>query len=431
MNIALFTPVNTKSAIAHSSFLLENVLLQLGHTLSIVRTEDEASLSLSARAFRSPISRWTDSTACRSVQAWAELVVYQVGDNLLYHKGAAYWIAIRPGLVILHDFFLADLFLNYMQNRPNLARKWLSLLYGTQAPDKFYHLLSTPEFYTKAAESMPLTEWICSQATAVLTHSDWGVDRVLNSCPGPVRTQALLYERPDIPVGRPTEHSPLRIATIGCANRNKRFESIIRSIGSSPLLKSRVEYRIVGAGEPEFIQSMQSIAQELGVSFSYTGWIDDSTLRKEILQADIVTCLRFPTLEATSASCIEALLYGKPSLVTDVGFYRELPNDCVVKIAPDNEHSELTEALTKLATDAAFRRSLGERGKAYAEQTFTAESYAAALMDLACEANNAELPLDAARNLCDILHEWGYEELSASRYLTEPMRIFEFSEHIG
>ena len=110
MNIALFTPVNTKSAIAHSSFLLENVLLQLGHTLSIVRTEDEASLSLSARAFRSPISRWTDSRACRTVLAWAELVVYQVGNNLLYHKGAAYWIAIRPGLVILHDFFLADLF---------------------------------------------------------------------------------------------------------------------------------------------------------------------------------------------------------------------------------------------------------------------------------------------------------------------------------
>lgn len=99
MNIALFTPVNTKSAIAHSSFLLENVLLQLGHTLSIVRTEDEASLSLSARAFRSPISRWTDSRACRTVLAWAELVVYQVGNNLLYHKGAAYWIAIRPGLV--------------------------------------------------------------------------------------------------------------------------------------------------------------------------------------------------------------------------------------------------------------------------------------------------------------------------------------------
>ena len=88
------------------------------------------------------------------------------------------------------------------------------------------------------------------------------------------------------------------------------YKRQIRSIGSSPLLKSRVEYRIVGAGEPEFIQSMQSIALELGVSLSYTGWIDDSTLRKEILQADIVTCLRFPTLEATSASCIEALLYG-------------------------------------------------------------------------------------------------------------------------
>ena len=160
MNIALFTPVNTKSAIAHSSFLLENVLLQLGHTLSIVRTEDEASLSLSARAFRSPISRWTDSRACRTVLAWAELVVYQVGNNLLYHKGAAYWIAIRPGLVILHDFFLADLFSGYMAKTPKLARKWLSHLYGAQAPDKFYHLLSTPEFYTKSAESMPLTEWI-------------------------------------------------------------------------------------------------------------------------------------------------------------------------------------------------------------------------------------------------------------------------------
>lgn len=430
MNIALFTPVNTKSAIAQSSLLLESVLLQLGHALSIVRTEDEDSLNLPARAFRSPVSYWTDCASCQTVLAWADLVIYQVGDNLLYHKGAVYWIAIHPGLVILHDFFLADLFSGYMQKTPDLARKWLSLLYGTGAPEKFYHLLSTPEFFVKSAESMPLTEWICSQATAVLTHSDWGVDRVLNSCPGPVRTQALLYERPDVPTDMPTEHSPLRIATIGCANRNKRFESIIRSIGSSPLLKSRVEYRIVGAGEPEFIQSMQSLAQELGVSLSYTGWVDDSTLREEILQADIVTCLRFPTLEATSASCIEALLYGKPSLVTDAGFYRELPDDCVVKIAPDNELPELTEAFTRLVTDAAFRRTLGERGKAYAEQTFTPESYASALMELARKANTAALPLDAARHVCDILHEWGHEELVLNDYITQPMKIFEFSDPV-
>jgi hypothetical protein len=70
----------------------------------------------------------------------------------------------------------------------------------------------------------------------------------------------------------------------------------------------------------------------------------------------------------TSGSAIRSLSLGKPLVVSDVGWFSELPDDVAVKVAPDHsEVDRLAEALAQLAADERLRRSMGEAARALAE----------------------------------------------------------------
>ena len=76
---------------------------------------------------------------------------------------------------------------------------------------------------------------------------------------------------------------------------------------------------------------------------------------------DAIVSLRSPTMGETSGSAIRALSLGKPLVVSDVGWFAELPGDAVVKV-PVDEHEEdtLLAALEALA-DPAVRAAMGAR----------------------------------------------------------------------
>ena len=117
-----------------------------------------------------------------------------------------------------------------------------------------------------------------------------------------------------------------RVLTIGHVNTNKRAEAVIRAIGASSVLRERTVYRLVGAIRPEIADKLARLARETGVNITISGEVDDESMVDAIRQADVVSCLRWPALEAASASTIEALLYGKSTIVTDTGFYSEIPD---------------------------------------------------------------------------------------------------------
>ena len=50
---------------------------------------------------------------------------------------------------------------------------------------------------------------------------------------------------------------------------------------------------------------------------------------------DVLVNLRYPTMGETSGSVIRALSLGKPLVVSDVGWFRELPDDVVLKVPVD------------------------------------------------------------------------------------------------
>jgi glycosyltransferase involved in cell wall biosynthesis len=96
---------------------------------------------------------------------------------------------------------------------------------------------------------------------------------------------------------------------------------------------------------------------------------------------DVLVNLRYPTMGETSGSVIRALALGQPLLVSDVGWFSELPDDAVLKVPVDDyEVATIEAALTVAAEHGA---TLGAAARAYVERVHAlpnvADAYARAL----------------------------------------------------
>jgi glycosyltransferase involved in cell wall biosynthesis len=427
VKLVIFTPVNKQSAIARMAALVIRSLVAAQHEVAVVRTEIEPLLRADTNSFAVSISCWNDTSAVTSVLEGADLVVYNIGNSFSFHDGCLTWLQKYPGLVCLHDFYLGHLFSEATHMRRTEAEAILRSWYGAEAVASFFDAGNDTNFVERTWKRFPMTEWVCSMALGVVTHSHWGCERVLNACPGPVRVVPLPYDAPPRLGVRDNERDPytFRLLGVGHVNPNKRIESVIRAIGSSQALKQRVTYRLVGSISPDIVISLSALANDLGVRLVISGEVDNEALAAAFGESDAVACLRWPCLEAASASTIESMLYGKPVIVTDQGFYSELPDDCVIKIAPDREAQELKAALELLACDHELGQAIGSRAEEWATRTFSADDYASQLVDIATDVAKAAPVINAITTMADWLHRWsGRTDLLQCDYMLHNLDIF-------
>ena len=163
------------------------------------------------------------------------------------------------------------------------------------------------------------------------------------------------------------EGRPL-FASFGNVNASKRvpqlleaFARVRKSHGESGLL-------LVGATSPGF--DLDRRLQRLGLDGAglvREGYVDENRLWELMMAADVHVSLRSPTMGETSGTAIRALSLGKPLIVSDVGWFSELPDEVALKIpVDDGEVETLQAALELLATRADVRSAMGEAALALA-----------------------------------------------------------------
>ena len=430
MNLIVFTPASVRSAIGRMAALVTRELVALGCQVTVVRTEAQRLLSTDMHDFGATVLAWDDEASVLALVQSADACVYQIGNSFEFHEGGVRWLADFPGLVCLHDFFLGHLFYGWAQTHRVQAESVLQNWYGKEMAKRFFSFSDSESFIEGTREFMPMTEWICSRAEGVITHSQWGCDRVLNSCSGPVRVASLPYDAPgaiNSPFDRrSTDGGTLKLLTIGHANPNKRIASVIQAIGLSPLLRQRIKYRLVGAIQPDAMESLSALAAHLGVNLLISGEVDDSELNRAINESDVISCIRWPVLEAASASAIEAMLYGKVVIVTDAGFYADIPESCAIKINHSNEIVELQSSLISLLEDQSRVVSLGAAAQNWAAKTFTAKNYAEQVMEIILDVSRSAPAIKAINYFCQTLRQWSYRDNPVvMAELTHQLHIFE------
>jgi glycosyltransferase involved in cell wall biosynthesis len=113
-----------------------------------------------------------------------------------------------------------------------------------------------------------------------------------------------------------------------------------------------------------------------------TGFVDRATFEACLQTIDIGINLRTgPSGGEMSAAVARLLAAGRPTIVSDVDGFAELPDDCVIKIRQDeSEVEQLVAALRQLILDPSTRAAYGENARRYVQTEFSftrvAQSYA-------------------------------------------------------
>jgi glycosyltransferase involved in cell wall biosynthesis len=107
-----------------------------------------------------------------------------------------------------------------------------------------------------------------------------------------------------------------------------------------------------------------------------------------LADSDMIVSLRWPTMGETSGMAIRALSLGKPLVVSDVGWFSELPDSVVAKVPVDEfEVATLAAVLELLAEDDGLRERMGAAAAEYVRREHdldhVADLYVAALEDVA------------------------------------------------
>jgi len=388
MKIAWFTPFSQHSAIGRCSALIVEQLRRFAE-VDIWHPKSDSLRASPVRTMR--IDRPED-IGPESLNRY-DLLIYNFGNHIPFHKDIFEISQQCPGIAILHDFvyhhFFAEYWLSCRKN-PEAYVLTMERRYGDAGRREAESSVSRkqpPVWETGRVVEYPLFEDIIGKMYGVVVHSEFFAKKVRDAYPGPVAKLWLPYDIPEKPDSRSRAdlaipETAILLVTIGHLNPNKLVHSVIEVLGRNQDTLDDVFYVAVGPCDPVYHDRLQSLIRKFGLEgkVRLTGYATDEHLSAFVALSDICINLRHPSFEGASASVIEEMLHGKPTIVTDGGFCAELPGDCIVKIKPGRESEELPGTLRRLIDDAPERERLGANARVYARDHFQAERYVRELL---------------------------------------------------
>lgn len=300
------------------------------------------------------------------------LSLYNIGNNPLFHGDILRMAMRHPGIVILHDRALQDLCHAVLDDAPRGGRDastYLAVMshwYGRAGREAAHAALAGDVPVSAIANDFPLFEVALQGALGAVTHNPQMVAEIAERFPGmPVATLPLPYgpatqRTRDIPALSAGE--PIRLVMFGYLNPNRRLCGFLRAWAQSPW-KHRFELDL--AGEINDRPEATAVVAEAGLSDQVRdhGFLPEEQLDALIKQAHLVLNLRNPTMGEASGSQLRIWANGAASVVSDTGWYGQLPEGSVLRITTDNEHHDLLVLLDDLAKGRIDLAAVARRGE--------------------------------------------------------------------
>ncbi len=315
----------------------------------------------------------------------ADVRLYHVGNDAEAHGWIVETLRRRPGVVALHDFVLHHLVVGLTFARGNAAGYLAAMEREAGLVGRLlaYAVLDNklPPLWETRPEEFPLCGEVLDRATGLIVHSRYVEERARAAgYRGPiVRIPHPAWPVPEVEPAA-VEGDPL-YGCFGHLNESKRIPELVAAFATLRERHPGARLLLVGG------TSVRLGRLELPEGVIREEYVSEERLWGLMSACDAIVGLRSPTMGETSGSAIRALALGKPLVVSDVGWFSELPDDAVVKVPVDaHEESTLAAAFEALA-DAEVRRALGSRARELVEREHRldriAEAYAAALEELA------------------------------------------------
>ena len=322
----------------------------------------------------------------------ADVSLYHIGNDPEAHGWIVEALRRRPGIVVLHDFVLHHLVAGMTLGRGDGAG-YLDAMQREAGPvgrmlahGVIDELL--PPLWEDRAPDYPLAGEVLGSATGLIVHSgyveqlvrDWGYRKPIWRIPHPAWTPPAEIAAVELPEGRTI------IGCFGHLNPAKRLPQLLESFA---LLRREVPEALllfVGSLSPglELEHAYDRLGLRAGEDVVRHDYVDESRLWAFLSACEICVNLRDPTMGETSGIVVRALSLGRPLVVSDVGWFAELPDDAALKVPVGGEEvPAIADALERLARDPDLRASMAEAGRAAAQGEHelgrVADAYVAAL----------------------------------------------------
>ena len=316
----------------------------------------------------------------------ADVALYHIGNDPDAHGWIVDALYKRPGVVVLHEFVLHHLIAGITIGRGN-GRGYLDAmerdlgvagrLLGLGVLDNLLPLL-----WETQPERFPLAGPILDHAHGLIVHSHYvgdraraaGYDGRIWRIPHPV------WPSVDVEPARDVSGAPL-IGCFGYLNMNKRIPQLLEAFASLRRRLPGARLLLAGAAGERFDVGRRLERLGLTEGVERLDYVPEEQMWSLMAACDVLVNLRYPTMGETSGSVIRALSLGKPLLVSDVGWFSELPDDVALKIPVDEYEVATVEAALGFAVEHGA--TLGANARAYVEREHAlprvADAYVAAL----------------------------------------------------
>ena len=294
-----------------------------------------------------------------------DVALYHVGNNPDAHAWIVDAMRRRPGVVVLHDFVVHHLVAGMTVGRRD-GHGYLDAMereHGVVGRLLAHGVLDKriPPLWEARPADFPLALFVLEHATGVIVHSRYVGDHVRAA--GYTGTLSVV-PHPAWPVPAITPQAIAPGPVVGCfgvVNASKRIPELLKATATVRETHPELTLLLVGPTSPGF--DLDRRLQRLGLAGAglvREQWVDERRLWELMAASTVVVNLRHPTMGETSGSVVRGLSLGKPLVVSDVGWFSELPADVALKIPPDaDEVATLTAALELLASREDVRVQMG------------------------------------------------------------------------
>ena len=326
------------------------------------------------------------------------VALYQMG-NSHYHDYIYRSLLRYPGIVVLHDVVLHHLFLEMNSRRKNPLYYLREIAYsggseGIKAGLAILQGVQQPELF-----DLPLIGRVVSASLATIVHNRYARD-IVETQTGQSAHVIPQHVKPPAPVSI-SERIALRqsmgirsdsvvFGAFGHATPTKRLDVVLRVFQRLKALLPEIYLLIVGRQSPD--GWLSSIVEELGLGDSVviTGSVPMDRFLAAMSVSDVCVNLRYPTAGETSASLLRIMAAGIPAIVSDVGWFSELPDDCCFKIPINSsEESLLFRAMRDLAVSDFRAVAMGARARAYVQSEHSIQRTVRSYLDIVGEVHGA------------------------------------------
>jgi glycosyltransferase involved in cell wall biosynthesis len=287
----------------------------------------------------------------------ADVSLYHIGNDPDAHGWILDALRRRPGIVVLHEFVLHHLIAGTTLGRGDAQgyfdamERELGVIGRLLALGVADNLL--PLLWETQPERFPLAGTVLDLADGVIVHSRYveGLARAAGYDGRLWRIQHPAW--PEDSVAPADVHGEPLVGCFGNLNINKRIPQLLEAFALLRERRPGARLLLAGAAAERFDLDRRLERFALGDGLVREEYLPEERMWSLMAACDVLVNLRSPTMGETSGAVIRGLSLAKPMLVSDVGWFSELPDDVALKIPVDEFEVETIAAAIEFAAERA------------------------------------------------------------------------------